>query len=459
LFRIPCFPFSSASVSTLRINNATLVNDGSMTVADLLIRDGRIAAVGTVPASAKPDAELDATGLLLLPGLIDDQVHFREPGLTHKATIASESRAAVAGGVTSFMEMPNTKPPAIAHAPLEEKYAIAARVSPANYSFYLGATNDNLDEVERADPRTLCGIKAFMGSSTGNMLVDQPEVLEKIFARAPMLVATHCEDTPSILANEAAARIRFGAEVPAAEHPRIRSAEACFKSSSLAVSLARRHGTRLHVLHITTARELALFSTLPTTGKRITAEACVHHLWFCDEDYAHLGHKIKCNPAIKSAADRAALRAAVNSGAIDVIATDHAPHTLEEKQTTYFQAPSGLPLVQHSLPILLDLWKDGVFSLPDIVRKTSHAVAELFDIRDRGYIREGYWADLVLVDPHHGEEVSRDNIFYKCGWSPLEGHRFRAKVMTTFVNGVVAYENGALNESAPRGHRLEFVRN
>jgi dihydroorotase len=443
----------------LRINNATLVNDGTETVGDLLIRDGRIAAIGAVPATAPaPDREIDATGLLLLPGLIDDQVHFREPGLTHKATIATESRAAVAGGVTSFMEMPNTKPPAITRALLEEKYAVAARVSPANYSFYLGATNDNLAEVEQADPRTICGIKAFMGSSTGNMLVDSPAVLEKIFARAPRLVATHCEDTPLILANEAAARARFGDAVPPAEHPRIRSAEACYQSSSLAVSLARRHGTRLHILHITTARELALFGTGPLAEKRITAEACVHHLWFADDDYARLGNQIKCNPAIKTAAARAALRDAVNSGLIDVIATDHAPHTWEEKQHPYFQAPSGLPLVQHSLLMLLDLWKDGVFTLAGVVRKTSHAVADLFAIRDRGYIREGYWADLVLVDPRHGDTVRKENLFYQCGWSPLEGHRFRTSIVATLVNGAVVYENGAVASGAPRGHRLAFAR-
>jgi dihydroorotase len=449
--------------SVIRINNATIVNEDAVIQGDVLIEGGRIAAFGNVPPGhPAPDREIDASGLLLLPGLIDDQVHFREPGLTHKADIASESRAAVAGGVTSFMEMPNTKPPAVTRATLEEKYDIAARVSPANYSFYLGATNDNLDEVRRADPRTICGIKVFMGSSTGNMLVDQAEVLEKIFAEAPMLVATHCEDTPMILANESAARARFGEDVPPGEHPRIRSAEACYRSSALAVKLARQHGTRLHILHISTERELALFDAGPLAGKRITAEACVHHLWFCDDDYARLGHLIKCNPAVKSKGDRAALREAVRQGRIDVIATDHAPHTREEKRGTYFKAPSGLPLVQHSLPMLLDLWKEGVFGLTEIVRKTSGAVAELFNIRDRGAIREGYWADLVLVNPgaDSGEVVGPGNIHYKCGWSPLEGHGFKTRVVETFVNGRSVFANGAFPEAggAVAGKRLEFAR-
>lgn len=443
---------------TLRIHNATLVNEDRQTVADVLVRDGRIAAIGNISSAIKPDREIDATGLLLLPGLIDDQVHFREPGLTHKATIGSESRAAVAGGVTSFMEMPNTNPPSTTLERLEEKYAIAARNSPANYSFFLGATNDNLAEVERADPRTICGIKAFMGSSTGNMLVDQPAVLEKIFANAPMLVATHCEDTPTIKANEAAARARFGEDIPPAQHPLIRSAEACYLSSALAVFLAKKHGTRLHILHISTARELDLFSPSPIAEKNITAEACVHHLWFSSDDYAQLGHQIKCNPAVKTPADRAAVRAAVNDGRIDVIATDHAPHTWEEKQNTYFNAPSGLPLVQHSLPMLLDLWKNGVFSLETIVRKTSHAVADLFAIKDRGYLREGYWADLVLVDPNAPTTVASDNTFYQCAWSPLAGHTFSTRVIATLVNGNVVFENGAFVNDTARGRRLEFAR-
>ena len=453
-----CFP-RRRFMSTLRINNATIVNEGARHVADILVHDGRIAAIGAISRRHPvPGREIDATGLFLLPGLIDDQVHFREPGMTHKANIATESRAAVAGGVTSFMEMPNTQPPAISCGLLEEKYAVAARHSAANYSFYLGATNDNLAEVEQADARSICGIKVFMGSSTGNMLVDQPEVLGKIFARAPMLVATHCEDTPLIQANEDAARKRLGETIPPEEHPRIRSAEACFRSTSMAVELARRHGTRLHILHITTARELALFAHRGAADcPFITAEACVHHLWFCDEDYALLGNQIKCNPAIKTKADREALRTAVADGTVDVVATDHAPHTWEEKQRSYFQAPSGLPLVQHSLPMLLDLWHKNIFSLETIVHKTSHAVADLFAIRDRGYIREGYWADLVLVDPQHGEMVSKNNIHYKCGWSPLEGHHFLSRVVATFVNGYPAFENG-LAQDIPPGLRLDFAR-
>ncbi len=445
-------------MTTLRITNATLVNDGRMFAGDILVRDGRIAAIGTVPAGVKADREIDATGLLALPGLIDDQVHFREPGLTHKADIRSEARAAVAGGVTSFMEMPNTSPTTTTIEQLEWKYARAAAVSPANYSFYFGVTNDNLDEMRRVDPRTVCGLKAFMGSSTGNMLVDNAEVLDRVFRHAHMILATHCEDTPLIKVAEAAARAKYGEEVPAGEHPHIRDADACYKSSSFAVELARRHGTRLHILHLTTAKELSLFSDRPLWEKHITAEACVHHLWYAQEDYARLGHQIKCNPAIKSAADRAAVRAAVNSGLIDVIATDHAPHTWDEKQQPYFKAPSGLPLVQHSLPMLLDLWKQGVFSLETIVRKSSHAVADLYQVKDRGYLREGYFADIALVDPRAGDTVSKSNLAYKCGWSPLEGHTFATRVIATLVNGHVAYENGRLDDAVNAGRRLEFSR-
>lgn len=445
-------------MSTLRINNATIVNEGRTFTGDILVRDGRIAAIGPVPSGVRPDREIDASGLLALPGLIDDQVHFREPGLTHKADIASESRAAVLGGVTSFMEMPNTNPATTTVELLERKYARAAEVSPANYSFYFGVTNDNLAEMRRVDPARVCGLKVFMGSSTGNMLVDSAEVLDNVFREARMLVATHCEDTPTIKIAETSAREKWGEDVPAAMHPVIRDADACYKSSALAVELARRHGTRLHILHITTAKELSLFSDAPLSQKRITAEACVHHLWYSEADYATLGHRIKCNPAIKSQADRDAVRAAVNSGLIDVIATDHAPHTVEEKAQSYFKAPSGLPLVQHSLPMLLDLWKDGVFSLETIVRKTSHAVADLYQIRDRGYLREGAFADLVLVDPNAGETVAKENLAYKCGWSPLEGHRFRTRVVATIVNGVVVAEDGRLAERFVPGARMLFNR-
>lgn len=450
-------------MSILRINNATIVNDNTIHApADILIRDGRIAAIGRISSRQHPtpEREIDATGRLLLPGLIDDQVHFREPGQPHKANIATESRAAVAGGVTSYMDMPNNAPPATTHALLEAKHAVAARTSFANYAFYLGTTHDNLGEIKRSDPRTTCGIKVFMGSSTGNMLVDDPAVLEKIFAESPLLIATHCEHTPTIQANEAQARARYGDAVPACEHPRIRSTEACLKSTRLALEIARRHNTRLHILHITSAPEAALFTPGDTRpGKRITSEACVHHLWFSDADYARLGNQIKCNPAIKTAADRAALRAALNADAIDVIATDHAPHTWEEKQApSYFNAPSGLPLVQHSLPMLLDLWKDGVFDLATIVRKTSHAVADHFHIRDRGYIREGFHADLVLVNPDATTTVARDNIHYHCHWSPLEGHTFRTRVEMTLVNGEIVYENGAFPPAPPAGQRLFFDR-
>ncbi|MDR2429678.1 MAG: dihydroorotase [Puniceicoccales bacterium] len=445
----------------LRINNATIVNDNTVhPPADILIRNGRIAAIGRISSRQHPapTREIDATGRLLLPGLIDDQVHFREPGQSHKASIATESRAAIAGGVTSYMDMPNNIPPATTHALLEAKHTAAAQTSSANYAFYLGATHDNLAEIKRADPRTTCGIKVFMGSSTGNMLVDDPAVLEKIFAESPLLIATHCEHTPTIQANEARARQRYGDTVPASEHPRIRSAEACLKSTRLALEIARRHNTRLHILHITTAPETALLASPDTRpNKRITAEACVHHLWFSDADYARLGNQIKCNPAIKTTADRDAIRDAIRNDTIDTIATDHAPHTWTEKQSpSYFQAPSGLPLVQHSLPILLDLWKDGIFDLATIVRKTSHAVADLFHIRDRGYIREGFHADLVLVNPDATATVTRDNIHYQCHWSPLEGHTFRTRVEMTLVNGQIVYENGTFPPRPPSGQRLVF---
>ena len=342
-------------MNTVVLRNAEIINEGRRFHADVLIRDGRIERIGAVPAGTRADQEYDLTGKFLVPGLIDDQVHFREPGLTHKACIASEARAAVAGGVTSFMEMPNTNPPAVTLEELEKKYAIGAATSVANYSFFLGTTSTNLEAIKAVDPRKVCGLKIFMGSSTGDMLVDRVAVLESVFRHSPTIILTHCEDTPRIKAAEAVAKAKWGEDVPAAEHPRLRDAEACYASSSLAAELARRHDARLHILHITTAKELALFSAAPLKGKRLTAEACVHHLWFSDADYARLGHQIKCNPAIKTAADRDAVRAAVASGVIDVIATDHAPHTWEEKSQTYFKAPSGLPLIQHPLLILMDL--------------------------------------------------------------------------------------------------------
>jgi dihydroorotase len=443
-------------MNTVVLRNAEIINEGRRFHADVLIRDGRIERIGAVPAGTKADQEYDLTGRLLVPGLIDDQVHFREPGLTHKACIASEARAAVAGGVTSFMEMPNTNPPAVTLEELEKKYAIGAATSVANYSFFLGTTSTNLESIKAVDPRKVCGLKIFMGSSTGDMLVDQVEVLENVFRHAPAIILTHCEDTPRIKAAEAAAKARWGEDVPAAEHPRLRDVEACYASSSLAAELARRHDARLHILHITTAKELSLFSAAPLKGKRLTAEACVHHLWFSDADYARLGHQIKCNPAIKTAADRAAIRDAVASGVIDVIATDHAPHTWDEKAQTYFKAPSGLPLIQHSLLILMDLVRQGAFSLETAVQRACHAPAILFGVEKRGFIREGYWADLVVVDPAKPQPVTKSGLLYQCGWSPFEGHTFGSSIERTFVNGVCVYENGKVRPDAPKGMRLMF---
>jgi dihydroorotase len=441
-------------MGSLIFRNAEIVNDGTRRQGDVLVRDGRIMEVGKVTGGA--DREIEAQGKLLLPGLIDDQVHFREPGLTHKATIGSESRAAVAGGVTSFMEMPNTKPPATSRIALEDKFSRAAATSVANYSFFLGATANNIEEIERMDTRRICGVKIFMGSSTGDLLVDQTAALERIFYKAPVPIATHCEDNSMIKGAEVTARARWGEDVPAIEHSRIRSAEACYKSSLLAVNLARRTNARLHVLHITTAQEISLFNPGTLKGKRVTAEACVHHLWFDDRDYERQGHLIKCNPSIKEPADRAAIRRAVAEGRIDVLATDHAPHTSEEKAGTYFNAPAGLPLIQHSLLMFLDLWRQGVLPLETIVTRACHAPAELFGVIDRGYIRPGMWADLVLVDPNQPTTVTREKLLYHCGWSPLEGHTFGSSVAMTVVNGNIVYEDGVLRKDAPMGQALEF---
>jgi dihydroorotase len=441
-------------MSMLAIVNAKLVNEGRTVATDVLVRGDRIEriGVGAVPAGAQV---VDLAGKHLLPGLIDGQVHCREPGLTHKATIASESLAAVCGGVTSFLEMPNTTPPTTDRAALAAKKEIAAATCHTNYGFYLGATNTNLEEIKRVGPADACGIKVFMGASTGNMLVDDPATLEGIFREARLPVATHCEDTPMIREAEKRAREKYGDAVPMSEHPQIRSAEACYKSSSLAVGLARRHGTRLHVLHLSTARELSLFDAGPIAGKRVTAEVCVHHLWYEESSYAALGGKIKCNPAIKTAADRDALRRAVAADVIDVIATDHAPHTLEEKSRPYFEAPSGLPLVQHSLLMLLEQHRDGLYSLEKIVEKAAHSPAVLFGIERRGFVREGYFADLVAVDLDGSTLVDADEIRYKCGWSPLEGTRFHSRVLMTIVNGVPVYRAGQpTGERAARA--LEF---
>jgi dihydroorotase len=443
---------------TILILNARIVNEGQITQADVYIKDGFIAKIAADLSSQQADKVIDARGRYLLPGAIDDQVHFREPGLTHKATIASESRAAVAGGITSFMEMPNTVPNTLTQALLQDKYDIASRSSLANYSFFMGASNDNLDEVLRTDPKEVCGIKIFMGSSTGNMLVDSSKVLEEIFSKAPTLIATHCEDESTIRQNTALFKEKYGEEIPFEYHPQIRSAEACYISSSFAVDLAKKHNTRLHILHISTARELALFrNDILLKDKKITAEACIHHLWFNEDDYQTKGAFIKWNPAVKTEADRRAILEAVLDNRIDVIATDHAPHTLEEKQQTYFKAPSGGPLVQHALPAMLQLYHKGKISLEKIVEKMSHAPATLFEIDRRGYIREGYWADLALVDLNKPQTVARENILYKCGWSPFEGSTFDASVTHTIVSGHLAYEEGKFHENFT-GKRLSFSR-
>lgn len=441
----------------LLIKNAAVVNDGEILERDVRIRAGRIEAVER-DLSAGPGARvIDAGGRHLFPGFIDDQVHFREPGLTHKGDIASESAAAVAGGITSFMDMPNVSPPTLTRDALAAKYRLADGRAQANFAFYLGASNANVDEISRLEPGEACGVKVFMGASTGNMLVDDPAALEKIFATAPVLIATHCEDSPTIRSNEAEFRKRYGDHVPMSAHPLIRSAEACYKSSSLAVDLARRHSARLHVLHLTTARELELFDAGPTAEKSVTAEVCVHHLFFDDSRYDELGTRIKCNPSIKTAADREGLLDGLLEGRIDVIATDHAPHTLEEKGRPYFDAPAGLPLVQHALLSLLEHYHDGRLPLELIVSKTSHTVAELFGIADRGYIREGYWADLVMVNLAGETPVSDDGVLYRCGWSPFKGYRFRSSIDLTVVNGMVAYEDGALT-GVVAGRRLECGR-
>ena len=439
------------------IRGAELVNEGRRFHADLRVRGGRIETIATGLSARAGEPVVEAGGLWLLPGMIDDQVHFREPGLTHKADIASESRAAVAGGITSFMEMPNTRPPAVTRDALEAKYARAAEVSAANYAFYFGATNDNLDEIRRLDPLSAPGIKVFMGASTGNMLVDDPATLDGIFREARVPIITHCEDTPTIEANLAAAHARYGAAIPVEQHPLIRSREACIKSTRLAIALARRHDARLHVLHLSTADELALFDPGPVAGKRITAETCVHYLHFCDADYARLGNRIKCNPAIKTAADRDAIARALAEGRIDVLATDHAPHLAAEKALDYDHAPSGLPLVQYALQCALERVFEGKLTLERVVEAVSHAPATLFNVRERGYLREGYAADLVLVDPNRTHTVTAAEVLSKCAWSPFEGETFRSSIAATFVNGRMAWD-GRRVDAAIRGERLAFAR-
>lgn len=443
------------------IKNALIVNEGRTFNGSVLMEEEMIVKIFThenIPAQIiQQSTVIDANGKYLIPGAIDDQVHFREPGLTHKGEIATESRAAVAGGVTSYMEMPNTNPQAVTQELLEQKYRRAAEVSPANYSFYMGATNDNLEEVMKTNAREVCGIKVFMGSSTGNMLVDDENTLAEIFRNTPLLVATHCENEPTIVRNIEKYREIYGEYVPMSAHPHIRSAEACFKSTEKAVQLASKYGTRLHVLHLSTADEMKLFASGPVSQKHITAEVCVHHLWFDEHDYVHYGTRIKWNPAIKTAEDRSALWQALLADKLDVIATDHAPHTLQEKEHSYFKAPSGGPLVQHSLTAMLEMHKRGKITLEKIIEKMCHAPADLFRIDRRGYIREGYYADLVLVDPSQPWRVSPENIFYKCGWSPFEGTEFSHRVTHTFVNGHLVYDNGQILEGIT-GKRLKFNR-
>jgi dihydroorotase len=441
------------------ISGATIVNEGSSFIGDVFIIDNVIEKIVEGIASDHNDYEvIDAKGLHLLPGVIDDQVHFRDPGLTYKGDTYTESKAAVAGGVTSFMDMPNTIPSCLTQDLLEEKYQHASNASLANYSYYMGASNDNLAEILKTDPKKVCGIKVFMGSSTGNMLVDNEESLAGIFSSAPTLVAVHCEDEETIIRNNAYYFEKYGDDAPTSIHPKIRSVEACYLSSAKAVALAKKHGTRLHILHLTTEKEMSLFDNdLPLEDKKITAEVCVHHLWFSDEDYDRKGNFIKWNPSIKSSKDKDALLEAVLSNKIDVVATDHAPHTLEEKERLYFNAPSGGPMVQHSLSAMLELYHNGRFTLEKVVEKMCHNPAILFKINKRGFIREGYMADLVLVDLNNSWEVNKDNILYKCAWSPMEGKIFKSKVISTFVNGNRVYNNGVFIEDV-KGKRLMFNR-
>ena len=440
---------------TYLLKNGILINEGSKKQEDLLIKDGRIEKIGKTLSDSSAKV-IDLNGSFVLPGCIDDQVHFREPGLTHKGTIYTESRAAVAGGITSFMEMPNTFPNATTQKLLQDKYDVANENSLANYSFFMGATNDNLDEVLKTNPNTVCGIKVFMGSSTGNMLVDNAQTLEGLFSTVSMLIATHCEDEATIKKNLQKAVDTYGDAIPAEMHPVIRNEEACYLSSSLAVNLAKKHGARLHVLHISTAKETMLFeNNLPLIEKKITAEACVHHLWFSDEDYIKYGTKIKWNPAVKSSQDREGIWKALLDNRIDVVATDHAPHTIEEKSKSYMQAPSGGPLVQHALLSMFEHVKNGRISVERVVEKMAHNPAVLFRIKDRGFIREGYFADLVVVKPTKSQVVAPDNILYKCGWSPFEGTQFSNTIDRTFVNGRLVYEDNELHEPGS-GKRLEF---
>lgn len=440
------------------IRNATIINEGNRFIGSVLIENDKISRIyldGTDELDLTQVQIIEAEGKWLIPGVIDDQVHFREPGLTHKGDLTTESRAAVAGGVTSYMEMPNTKPQTVTIDELNKKFDRAAEVSAANYSFYMGATNDNLDEVLKADPKRTCGVKVFMGSSTGNMLVDSEKTLSGIFAEVNMLIATHCEKEEVIKSNIAKYTALYGEDLPVKYHPVIRDAEACYQSSAQAVGLATKYNARLHVLHLSSAKEMSLFEQKPLKDKRITGEVCVHHLWFDDRDYEQYGNRIKWNPSIKSEQDKLALRDALIHGKLDVVATDHAPHLLSEKEGGCFQAYSGGPLVQHSLTAMLEMSLKGIFPLELVIEKMCHAPATLYRVENRGFIREGYFADLVLVDPKSEWTVTKDNLLYKCGWSPFEGTGFSTKVEKTFVNGVLAYDNGVVNENC-RGRELSF---
>ena len=439
------------------LKNAQVINEGSIIKADVLIQGKRILKIATEITDI--DAQvMDLTGKFLMPGIIDDQVHFREPGLTHKGRIYTEAKAAVAGGITSFMEMPNTKPQALTQELLEDKYQIGAKDSLANYSFFMGASNENIEEVLKTDPKRVAGVKIFMGSSTGNMLVDDKEVLNSIFAKCDLLIAVHCEDEETIRNNSAKMKAEYGEDLPIRFHPIIRNDDACYKSSSMAVELANKYNTRLHILHISTAKETALFrNDISLKEKRITAEACIHHLWFDESSYDEKGTFIKWNPAVKSVKDREGIWSALLDDRIDIIATDHAPHTLEEKKNTYFKAPSGGPLVQHALVAMLEFYHQGKVSLEWVIEKMCHAPADCFQVKERGFIREGYYADLVVVDINKAWEVNKDNILYDCGWSPFEGEEFKSTVSMTFVNGNLVYDNGVFDERT-RGMRLEFDR-
>ena len=444
---------------SILLKGGTIVNEGVKFVADILIKDGRIDRIENSISLDYEIEEINLEGKYILPGCIDDQVHFREPGLTHKADIRTESRAAVAGGITSFMEMPNTLPNTLTQDLLEDKYKIASQNSIANYSFFMGASNDNIEEVLKTNERNVCGVKIFMGSSTGNMLVDNETTLTNLFSRVPpVLIATHCEDEATIQNNIKIFREKYGEDVPVECHPLIRNAEACYISSSMAVNLAKKHNTRLHILHISTEKEISLFeNNLPLEQKMITAEACVHHLWFSDQDYKTKGNLIKWNPAVKSATDRDAIWKALLENKIDVVATDHAPHTIEEKNQTYFKAPSGGPLVQHALLAMLEKSKEGKISIERVVEKMAHAPAILFKVENRGFIREGYFADLVIVNPNQGITISKENILTKCGWSPFEGQNFSNTIEKTFVNGNLVYSEGKIIENGI-GSRLLFNR-